>query len=287
MDSYVGKAVKFQHRVATGHSILGPSFTVESKNPLAKPDDPPSSQTVKKDFRHFKPVPTALVVDDAIVLLEHRAPGEEEPRVMLIHGNGIPVMGADWHNAVSVAHDIPHHSHDGAEEGERFWFDPNEDLASYVDGSEKRSTAQSERIRDLTLENGLLKAQLAETTEGKDAALQAIADQMGIKISGGPLSTQPGPTLISSATGSSAEPPMSQGEAQSYQDAQQADGKQDREPVSGVADQVQGQQADAANAAPQVAGDAPQVNEAPSPEQPAQSQAPADDSAPSAPSGSD
>lgn len=200
MESYVGKAVKFQHRVATGHSILGPAFTVESKNPLAAPDDPPSSQTVKKDFRHFKPVPTQLVVDDALVLAESYAPGSDAPRVMLIHGNGINVMGADWHNAVSPAHDIPHRSHEGAEAGERFWWHASED----------------------------------------------------------------------SATGNSAEPPAPQTEAHSDQNADAANGQQDTQPVAGVAGQVQGEKPDAPDAAPQVAGNAAEVNEAPSPEQPAQ-----------------
>jgi hypothetical protein len=267
---YVGKAVKFQHRIATGHSILGPSFTVESKNPLAKPDDPPSSQTVKKDFRHFKPVPTQLVVDDALVLAAPPSQDGSAPRVMLIYGNGISTMGSDWHNALSVEHDVPHREHEGAEAGERFYFDPSEDIAAYMDAAEKRSADQTARIRDLTFENGLLKVELAQTTEGKDAALQAIADSMGIRISAGPVSTQPGPTLISSATGSSSEPPVPQSDSASDQQTDAADGKQDGEPVAGVADQVQGQQANTADATPQVAGDATQINEAPSPEQPAQ-----------------
>lgn len=242
---YVGKAVKFQHRVATGHSILGPSFTVESKNPLAAPDDPPSSQTVKKDFRHFKPVPTQLVVDDALVLAAPPSQDGSAPRVILLHANGNPLMGADWHNAVSMEVDVPHREHEGAEESERFYFDPNEDLASYVDGSEKRSAAQSERIRELTLANELLKAQLAQTT-------------------------QPGPTLVSSASGSSSQPPAPQPEPDSNQNANDANGQQDAQPVAGVADQVQGEKPDAPDAAPQVAGNAAEVNEAPSPEQPAQ-----------------
>lgn len=230
---YVGKAVKFQHRVATGHSILGPSFTVESANPLAKPDDPPSSQTVKKDFRHFKPVPTALVVDDAIVLAAPASQDGSAPRVMLIYGNGISVMGADWHNALSVEHDVPHRSHDGAEAGERFYFDPSEDIASYVDGAEKRSADQTARIRDLTFENELLKLQLARTTEGRDEALQAIADQ-----------NTAGPTLVPSAPNSLPSPSTDDStltiETKNYSDGSSATG------VAPLPDQSPAQQESAA-----------------------------------------
>jgi len=60
----------------------------------------------------------------------------------LIYPNGNPLVGADWHNAISVEVDVPHREHEGAEENERFYFDPNEDLASWVEGSEKRSAAR-------------------------------------------------------------------------------------------------------------------------------------------------
>jgi hypothetical protein len=192
MDSYARKAVKFQHRVATGHSILGPQKEVESK-------DAESGEVTKTILRHYKPVPTELVVDDALVLAAPPTQDGSAPRVMLIHLNGNPLMGADWHNAASMEVDVPHREHEGAEESERFYFDPNEDIASYVDGSEKRSAAQCERIRDLTLENALLNEQLAQTTEAKDAALQKLADENASQ----PSSTLPaafGPSLITTET---------------------------------------------------------------------------------------
>jgi len=79
MNDYIGKAVKFQHRVATGHSVLGKSFTVESANPLYTPNDPASSKTVKQQFRQQTPVPTALVVDDALVLAAPPTPDGSAP----------------------------------------------------------------------------------------------------------------------------------------------------------------------------------------------------------------
>jgi hypothetical protein len=296
------KTVKFQHRIATGHSVPAPPKVVETK-------DKDSDEVTKTMLRHYTTVPTQLVVDDALVLAEHSAPDSDQPRVMLLYRNGNPLMGADWHNAVSMEVDVPHRDHEGAEESERFYFDPNEDIASYVEGAEKRSASQTERIRDLTLANQILTEKLAQTTEGKDEALQKAADEFassgifvspllqtgsasnaGIFVS--PLlqtgsASNAGSTLVSSATGSSAEPPVSQPDSGSDQDTDPANGQQDGQPVSGVAGQIQGQQQDAASSAPQVAGDAAQIDEAPSPEQPAQQQAPANNSAPSAPSGSD
>jgi hypothetical protein len=68
------KAVRFQHRIATGHSILGSPFVVEIENPLNEPTTSKTaatSATVKKQFRQVRqhlPVPTILVIDDALVL---------------------------------------------------------------------------------------------------------------------------------------------------------------------------------------------------------------------------
>jgi hypothetical protein len=120
MNEGVGTAVKFQHRVATGHSVLGKPFTVVSKDPTDL--DPKSSKTVKTQFRHHKPVPTELVVDDALVLVAPPTQDGSAPRISLIYHNGNPMMGADWQNAVSVEHDVPHVDAEGAKESERFWF---------------------------------------------------------------------------------------------------------------------------------------------------------------------
>ena len=83
------KSVRFQHRIATGHSILGSPFVAEIENPLNDPLNAPTaattttartaktSESVKKTFRQFRqhlPVPTVLVVDDALVLSTQPAP---------------------------------------------------------------------------------------------------------------------------------------------------------------------------------------------------------------------
>jgi hypothetical protein len=124
MNDGVGTAVRFQHRVATGHSVLGKPFTVVSKDPTDL--DPKSSKTVKTQFRHHKPVPTELVVDDALVLVAPPSQNGSAPRISLIYHNGNSMMGADWQNAVSVEHDVPHVDAEGAQESERFWFLPGE-----------------------------------------------------------------------------------------------------------------------------------------------------------------
>ena len=59
---YLGKAVKFQHRVATGHARLRPG-------------------SAGQPTRHHIPVPTKLEIVDAIVLLEVQVEGEDFPRV--------------------------------------------------------------------------------------------------------------------------------------------------------------------------------------------------------------
>jgi hypothetical protein len=160
----IRKAVKFQHRIATGHSTLDKPFVVETENPLYNPNDASSSATVKQQFRQHKPVPTALVVDDALILASYPTKEGEQPKVTLLYNNGGSMNGADWHNAVSVENDVPHRDHDGAEEGERFWFDPYEEAKRF---------SQSQRK-----EIASLRAQLAATTEGKDEALQKLADSM-------------------------------------------------------------------------------------------------------------
>jgi hypothetical protein len=93
------KSVRFQHRIATGHSILGSPFVAEIENPLNDPLNAPTaattttartaktSESVKKTFRQFRqhlPVPTVLVVDDALVLSTQPLPatlpsGEIQP----------------------------------------------------------------------------------------------------------------------------------------------------------------------------------------------------------------
>lgn len=152
------KAVKFQHRIATGHSTLGKPFEVESDNPLFKTGDHPSTKTVKQTIRHHKPVPTTLVVDDALVLAAPPSADGSAPRVSLIYLNGTRMMGADWQNCVSVEHDVPHRAHKGAEAGERFWFDPSEDrviaaLEAAAAGDEGSASAGGEQASQTGSEN--------------------------------------------------------------------------------------------------------------------------------------
>src|ERR1700733_2002861 len=158
------KAVKFQHRIATGHSTLGKPFTVESKDPF-------SDEKVKQTLRHHKPVPTALVVDDALVLLAPPAKDGFAPRISLLYLNGKPMMGADWQNCVSVEHDVPHVEHEGAEAGERFWFDD----ASAKDASLRLVNALESARAQLDAErreNQLLRTKWEASTEGRDEKLQ-------------------------------------------------------------------------------------------------------------------
>lgn len=228
--SYIGKAVKFQHRVATGHSVLDKPVSVSVPDENGKPQ--------ARQIPQHLPVPTELRIDDALILSEYLVPNSDQPRALLIFGNGKSVIGADWHGAVGEAHDVPHLSHDGAEDGERFWFEASEVPAS-------------------------------DAEEDGDGALSGS-------------SSGSGPVLVSTS-GSSSPAPSQPADSGGDQATDNSNGQQDGKPVAGVASQVQGEQTDGANAAPKIAGDAAQVNPAPSSEQPAQQQASADDSAASAP----
>jgi hypothetical protein len=125
------KAVKFQHRIATGHSTLKKAFEVTTKDPV-------SGEQVKQSFRHHTPVPTKLVVDDALVLVAPPTQDGSAPRVSLLYLNGNSMMGADWQNCVSVEHDVPHVGAKGAKESERYWF--SEADASAVKGEGTKSS---------------------------------------------------------------------------------------------------------------------------------------------------
>ncbi len=207
------KTVKFQHRIATGHSTLDQPFEVESAHPL---DD---SKTVKTTYRQHKPVPTALVVDDALILASYPAGEGEEPRVTLLYCNGGSLNGADWQNAVSVEHDVPHVDNDGAEESERFYFEAD-------------ATGLIEALEATRRQNQSLRAQLAATTEGKDETLQALADENAVIPGGAPSSVVTETKNYSdgsSATGPAPLPNLSPDQ----QAAQQAAPAPARQPASG------------------------------------------------------
>lgn len=98
---YLGKAVRYQHRVATGHAKL---------------------KSVGSGVRHHIPVPTELQTHDALILLAYPVEGEDEPRVSLLYATGKPMNGADYQNSIAIAHDVPHAEHDDAE-GQQFWYE--------------------------------------------------------------------------------------------------------------------------------------------------------------------
>jgi hypothetical protein len=109
--SYIGKSVKFQHRVATGFAknISGP-----------------------KGERIFVPTPTELRIDDALVLSEHAVEGEKEPRLFLVYQpSSEALIGADWMHALVAIPDVPHQNHDAAE-GEQFWFSQSDADAAHI-----------------------------------------------------------------------------------------------------------------------------------------------------------
>lgn len=142
---YIGKTVKFHHRVATGKSLLGAPFKVESKDPF-------SDGKITQQIRHQLPIPTELVVEDAIVLSRYVVNQGEEPRATLIYASGVPMSGSDWQSAVKVAHDIPHESHSDAA-GEQFWY--------------SQSEKDAKTISDMTAGIKILQGQLAEATKDK------------------------------------------------------------------------------------------------------------------------
>lgn len=119
------RAVRFQHRVATGHS---------------------GTRLAESGRREHTPTPTELREDDALVLSEVQVAGEEFPRMFLLYcKEDGALIGSDWQSGMNVAFDVPHKSHEDSQ-NEIFWWDP-----------------------------------MAETTEGRDAALQAIADEGAVK----------------------------------------------------------------------------------------------------------
>ena len=151
---YLGKAVKFQHRVATGHARLRPG-------------------SAGQPTRHHIPVPTKLEIVDAIVLLEVRVEGEEYPRVSLLYPTGKAMNGADYQNSIAIAHDVPHASHDEAEVGLRWKeLSDSDDSTRLVEAIQAARTQLDAQRR----ENELLRAKWEASTEGTDEKLQKKAD---------------------------------------------------------------------------------------------------------------
>jgi hypothetical protein len=150
---YLGKAVRFQHRIATGHARL---------------------KHVGSGVRHHIPVPTSLEVVDAIVLLEVHVEGEDFPRVSLLYPTGKAMNGADYQNSIAVAHDVPHASHAEADGG-MLWEELSDAESSVrLVQALEASRAQLDAERR---ENELLRAKWEASTEGTDEKLQKLADE--------------------------------------------------------------------------------------------------------------
>lgn len=159
------KAVKFQHRVRTGHATLDKAFQVESKDPI-------SGEKTKQQFRQHKPVPTELGIDDALVLAAPPTQDGSAPRVTLAYRNGNSVNGGDWHNALSFEVDVPHVGAEGAEESERFYFLPGEyEPAAESDDEEKESAADEDSSPTSTSDSS--PADLGNASPAPDGATAA------------------------------------------------------------------------------------------------------------------
>jgi hypothetical protein len=180
---FLGKAVKFQHRIATGHARLRPGSAGQAT-------------------RHHIPVPTKLEVVDAIVLLEVHVEGEDFPRVSLLYPTGKAMNGADYQNSIAIAHDVPHASHDEAEEILWEELSDSENSARLLQALDA-SRAQLDAERR---ENELLRAKWEASTEGTDEKLQKMADE-GTKSSDGVIAA-----LESAAAADDASEPQ-QGQA--------------------------------------------------------------------------
>jgi hypothetical protein len=152
---FLGKAVRFQHRIATGHARLRPGSAGQAT-------------------RHHIPVPTKLEVVDAIVLLEVHVEGEDFPRVSLLYPTGKAMNGADYQNSIAVAHDVPHASHSAADGG-MLWEELSDAESSVrLVNALEASRAQLDAERR---ENELLRAKWEASTEGTDEKLQKMADE--------------------------------------------------------------------------------------------------------------
>ena len=144
---YLGKAVKFQHRVATGHAKL---------------------KSVGSGVRHHIPVPTELQVHDALVLLAYPVKGEDEPRVSLLYATGKPMNGADYQNSIAIAHDVPHRGHEDAAGGQ-FWSGADEPQPESAEASpeEEENDENSDGQQD-----GEPVAGVADQVQGESAQAQ-------------------------------------------------------------------------------------------------------------------
>ena len=149
---YLGKAVRFQHRVATGHARLQPL--------------PAGAEGV----RVHGPVPTDLVVADALVLLETPGVPDGEPRLTLLYNSGGKALnGEEWKAFLKVEHDVPHVSDTEAIHG-RFWDLPHAPVIPVSAELESQNKALLEQNVMLKLENDSLRTEIEQI----EAAVKAV-----------------------------------------------------------------------------------------------------------------
>lgn len=124
------------------------------------------------------------VAYDAIVLGDERARDHNQetddlPNLTLAFLDPVAfdqLNGANWPSAFLRVFSVPHEDED---DGHHFYqvLPSAEKISKFVDAHYSAMAANTKQLTEARDEILLLKAQLATTTEGKDAQLQAIADE--------------------------------------------------------------------------------------------------------------
>jgi hypothetical protein len=117
---------------------------------------------------------------DALVLNSRQFEGEEYPRLTVAYFDHLDTAshhalhGIDWADTLERVIEVPH---EDEAEGQPFYYeDVLADFAHFAERTHKAIADQSKRYREALDEIKLLKAELANTTEGRDKALQELAD---------------------------------------------------------------------------------------------------------------
>lgn len=119
-------------------------------------------------FRHYQAggskQPSGFVVDDAVVIGVVADSGDA-PKLHLVYAGGDNAAflhGPDWQRGFQPAYDVPHQSHDAADNG-TFWsaFPGANDI---LDAQEAAELAKRE-CQQLKDENDMLKAEIANAVE--------------------------------------------------------------------------------------------------------------------------
>lgn len=121
----------------------------------------------------------------------------EEPLVDLafLHPSRVSALsGADWRDAFDRVFGVRHISHDDVEQGNfamgHYREIPNqEEVKKFIDDYNRAFSQKSDEVHALNAKIIALEAELASTTEGKDKALQALADERA-RVSSTPTPSQ-------------------------------------------------------------------------------------------------